>query len=136
VRPLTKLKKDIEFNQVLLDSIDEALTSLGEKAKASMYFYLQSNFGLPKKNIPDRVNEFADALEKIFGQGALQLETLIMKCLNEKVGGEYKWSGPKWLVPDLTFTKYVKLMRLFCEESENAADIEVLLDADEEEQEA
>jgi hypothetical protein len=131
VKPLTKPKKDTEFNEVLVEAIDEALMALGEKAKASLYMHLQTNFGLTKKEYSDRVSEFTDALEKIFGQGALQLQLLIMKCLNEKVGGSYEWSGPKWLVPDLTFTKYVKLMRIYYEDTNNVTDLEVMLDAGE-----
>jgi hypothetical protein len=60
-----------------------------------------------------------------------------MKCLNRKVEGSYEWSGPSWLVPDLTFTKYVKLMQLYFTAEDNTEDLEVLLDAGErEEQEA
>jgi len=76
-------------------------------------------------------------LERIFGQAALQLQILIMKCLNEKVQGSYEWSGPRWLVPDLTFTKYIKLMRLYWTDADNTGDVEVSLDAGErKEQEA
>ncbi|MGE5556637.1 MAG: hypothetical protein ACM3UY_10350 [Methanocella sp.] len=32
-----------------------------------------------------------------------------MKYLYDKVQCNYEWTGPKWLVPDLTFEKYVKL---------------------------
>lgn len=137
MKPLSKRKKEIEFNEVLLDAIDEALLTLGEKARTSIYLYLHANHALPKKDIPNRINDFADALEKILGQGAPQLEILVMKHLNEKVGGSYQWSGPKWLVPDLTFTKYVNLMRLHCEDTiDDSAEVEVLLDVGEEEQEA
>ncbi len=137
MKPLSKPKKEIDFNEALLNAIDQALLTLGEKAKASIYLYLQANYALPKKTIPDRINDFADALERILGQGAPQLEILIMKYLNEKVKGSYQWSGPKWLVPDLTFTKYVKLMRLYCEDTiDDSAQVEVLLDVGEEEQEA
>jgi hypothetical protein len=54
-----------------------------------------------------------------------------MKCLNEKVHGSYEWSGPSWLVPDLTFTKYVKLMQLHWTDAAVTGDVEVLLDAGE-----
>jgi len=131
---LSKPKTEQEFNEVLLQSIDEALVALGEKAKAGLYFHLEHTFHLSKKDIPDRIGDFAAALERIFGQGAEQIELLIMKALNKKVEATYKWSGPKWLVPDLTFTKYVKLMRLQCiENKEN--DVKVILDVGEQEEE-
>jgi len=131
---LSKPKTEQEFNEVLLQSIDEALVALGEKAKAGVYFHLQQTFALSKKDIPNRIGDFTDALEKIFGQGAEQIELLIMKSLNKKVQAVYKWSGPKWLVPDLTFTKYVKLMRLECIENGDT-DMEVIFNVEEQEKE-
>jgi hypothetical protein len=135
MNPLSKPKTEKEFNEVLLQSIDEALVALGEKAKAGLYFHLQNKFDLPKKDIPDRMSDFTSALERIFGQGAEQIELLIMKSLNKRIEATYKWSGPKWLVPDLTFTKYVKLMRLQCIVNKDS-DSEVILDAGEQEEEA
>lgn len=135
MRPLSKPKTEQEFNEVLLQSIDEALFTLGEKAKTGLYFHLQHTFALPKKDLPDRIGDFANALEKIFGQGAEQIELLIMKSLNKKVEATYKWSGPRWLVPDLTFTKYVKLTRIQCIESvREETYVEVILDVGEQEE--
>jgi hypothetical protein len=51
-----------------------------------------------------------------------------MKNLNEKVNCNYEWVGPKWLVPDLTFKKYLKLVQLCIEDAGKTGDIEVLLD--------
>ena len=137
MKSLTEIRKELEFNKILLEAIDEALLSLGELAKASLYLHLQNDFALPKHQIPLRIVDFVDALERIFGQAALQLQILIMKCLNEKVQGSYQWSGPRWLVPDLTFSKYIKLMRLYWIDADYTGDVEVLLDAGErKEQEA
>jgi hypothetical protein len=136
MRPLSKPKTEQEFNEALLQSIDEALMTLGKKAKTGLYFHLKHTFALPKKDIPDRIGDFVDALEKIFGLGAEQIELLIMKSLNKKVEATYKWSGPKWLVPDLTFTKYVKLTRLQCIESScEETYMEVILDVGEQQEE-
>ncbi len=130
-------QKVTDFDEVLLRAIDDALATLGDKAKSSIYLYLLAKYALPKVEIPDRIVDFADALERILGQGALHLEILIMKYINERVQGAYQYSGPSWLVPDLTFTKYVKLMRLHCQDNETVTDVEVYFDAGEqEEQEA
>jgi hypothetical protein len=51
-----------------------------------------------------------------------------MKCLNQQVECSYNWVGPKWLVPDLTFTKYVKLLELWYEDTEKNGKMEVILD--------
>jgi len=50
-----------------------------------------------------------------------------MKCLNQKVHCNYKWVGPKWLVPELTLVKYVKLVKLAVEDERKIGDVEVLL---------
>jgi hypothetical protein len=122
---LSKRNSEKEFSQILVESIDEAFLTLGETAKSSMYFYLETKFAIPKQDIPKRVDDFSDALEQIFGMAARQIEILIMKCLNQRVDCSYVWVGPKWLVPDLTFTKYVILMRICCEETGNNSNIEV-----------
>ncbi len=117
-----------EFTVILLGSIDEALSSLGEDAKRSIYFCLEQKFALPKKEIPSRINDFSDALEQIFGLGSRHLELLIMRKIHEKVDFLYKWEGPRWLVPDLTFKRYVELMRLHCEDEERIGEVEVIVD--------
>ena len=127
-RKLTKRKRQKKFNTLLLDSIDEALLSLGENARSSIYFHLETKFAISKKDIPDRVSDFSDALEQIFGLAASHLEILIMKYLNEKVNCAYQWTGPKWLVPELTFTKYVKLLKIWCGDTEKSCEVEVTLD--------
>jgi len=134
MKNLRKGKLEKKFSEILLESIDEALLKLGENTKSTIYFHLKTKFAISRHDIPDRVGDFSDALEQIFGVGAPQIEVLIMKCLNERVKSTYKWVGPKWLVPDLTFIKYVKLMRLCCEETGKIGDVEVVLNAGEQRQ--
>lgn len=45
-----------------------------------------------------------------------------------KVNCSYKWEGPKWLVPDLTFEQYVELMRTGYKEEEKTENLEVIVD--------
>lgn len=124
-------KSEKTFNDILIESIDDAFSSLGESAKQAIYYHLFTKFAIPKEEIPDRVNDFSNALEQIFGAGARQLEILIMKRLHEKIDCSYKWEGPKWLVPDLTFTKYVKLVKLCLEDNNKIGEVEIILDAEE-----
>ncbi len=125
---MAKTKTEKKFAVILLDSIDEAFSALGKKVQVSIYFHLETKFALPKQDIPDRSDDFLDALEQIFGQATRQVEILIMKSLNKKVKCNYEWTGPKWLVPELTFEKYVKLIRLCIEDSGENGMVEVLLD--------
>jgi hypothetical protein len=125
---LGKKKRENTFSTILLESIDKAFLTLGKNASASIYMHLEAKFAITKQDIPRRVNDFSDALEQIFGLAAQPLEILIMKFLNEKVNCTYNWVGPTWLVPDLSFTKYVKLLELWCEDTERIGEVEVILD--------
>ena len=128
---LNKRKRGNTFNNILLKSIDQSFTLLGEKAKTSIYIQLETKFANPREEIPKRVGDFADALEQIFGSATPQLEILIMKYLNQKVNCAYDWVGPKWLVPDLTLIKYIKLLELWCEENDKVCELEVMINAQE-----
>ena len=120
-----------KFENVVLNSIDAAFSSLGENVKRTIYFHLDHNFMIAKKDIPYKIDEFSDALEQIFGLGARHLELLIMKNLHERVECSYKWEGPKWLVPDLTFRKYVHLLKVCYEDNRRIGELEVVIDAGE-----
>ncbi len=91
------------FETVLLEAVDDALASLGDSARQSIYFHLENKFQIAKKDIPYRFEDFADGLEKIFGLGARFLEILIMKKLYEKIGQPLKWNESK----ELVFAEYV-----------------------------
>ena len=119
------------FDKAIQDSVDEAFSSLGELVKKSIYFHLEHKFLITKQEIPSRIDDFSDALEKIFGAGAKYLELLIMRNLYLKVNCSYRWEGPKWLVPDLTFKEYVELIRIRCEDEEKIGTFEVIVDAGE-----
>jgi len=123
-----------KFEDVLQDSIDEAFSSLGEAVKTSIYFHLEHKFLITRQDIPRRIEDFSDALERIFGLGAKHLELLIMKNLYEKVNCSYRWEGPKWLVPDLTFKKYVELIRIGYDYEEKIGTVEVMVDAGEQQE--
>ncbi len=120
-----------KFNNAIQDSVDEAFSSLGELVKNSLYFHLEHKFLISKQELPNRIADFSDALERIFGQGAKYIELLIMKNLYLKVNCSYKWEGPKWLVPQLTFKEYVELIRIRCEDEERIGKFEMIVDAGE-----
>jgi hypothetical protein len=128
MKQLARTKNELKFAALLLDAIDLAFIALGENVKFSIYLNLETKFGLAKQDIPDRIEDFSNALEQIFGQASKQLEILIMKYLNDKVKCNYTWVGPKWLVPNLTFEKYIKMVQMTVEGSGKSTDVEVLLD--------
>lgn len=95
------------FEEILLDAVDEALASLGESAKQSIYYHLEEKFRLPREEIPKRIGDFAEGLEKIFGIGARFLEILIMKRLYDRIGKPLEWDESK----EFLFVNYVEAAR-------------------------
>jgi hypothetical protein len=77
--------KSKDFDRLLLNSIDDALLSLGESARQSIYFHIENNFSVPRNQIPNNLQDFQFTLEKIFGVGARFIEILIMKNLYKKI---------------------------------------------------
>jgi len=92
-----------DFDELLLEAVDEGLSSIGGSAKHAIFFYLETVFQIKKREIPNRIEDFAAAIEKIFGLGANCIELLIMNHLYEKVKGIVQLHEPK----DFTFVKYV-----------------------------
>jgi len=75
-----------EFNEALLEAIDSAFSSLGKSCRRALYFHLETTFRLPRRQIPERLDEFDEALETIFKRGAVFLEKLILRKLCETLG--------------------------------------------------
>jgi len=96
-------RKRKAFENLLIEAVDEGLASLGESAKQAIYFHLEDKFKIVKKDIPYRLEDFTDGLEKIFGLGAHFIEILIMKSLFEKIGQPLEWNQSK----ELVFVEYV-----------------------------
>jgi len=104
-----ELLRDRAFKKLLLEAVDEALSSLGDSSKQAIYFYLEETFKINRQNIPNKIEEFTNAIEKIFGQGAKILELQIIKHLYEKVGRDFEYFPEK---DDLLFTEYVEAVYL------------------------
>lgn len=95
------------FEKLLLDAVDEGLSSLGKSSRKAIYFHLEKDFNIKKKEIPCKIEVFEDSIEKIFGAGADFLEILIMKRLHEKVGGTLEL----YESIDFTFSEYVTVAK-------------------------
>ena len=71
---------------------------------------------ITRQDIPYIVEDFSDAIEQIFELDARHLEILFMKNLHAKLEvtckwPTYGWPLSKWIVPEMTFQEYVRLMR-------------------------
>lgn len=105
-----------DFEKLLLEAVDEELTTLGESSKQALYFHLEQGFRIKKHDIPYKTEAFADAIEKIFGMGADFLEILIMKRLYAKIGHRVKLNTSE----NLTFTEYIVAAKRSFHQSRNA----------------
>jgi hypothetical protein len=93
--------------QNVLEAIVEAFSSLGEPVEKKVFCTLEKSFGIRQREISYRIEEFSDALEIIFGLGAIPLEISVVRRLHKNVAAEYEWDAPEWVVSKLTFKEYV-----------------------------
>jgi len=114
------------FEDLLLEAIDDAFFSLGESAKTAIYFHLEKTFAINKKEIPNHLQGFSNALERIFGIGARHIEIQVMKNLNLKIDAQLKKVHPHFLDPDLTFEKYVSQKKANYNTFVNSSNFEVM----------
>ena len=108
--------KKERFDEFLSQSIDEALTSLGEPVKNSLYQHLEVDFNIQKNEIPENIEVFSNIIHKIFGLGACRLERKFLKNLNAKVQSiaelpECECSLSNWIVMEVSFEEYVTKIR-------------------------
>ena len=75
-----------QFDGLLLEAIDKALSSLGNSIMHTIYFHLEKSFFIKRDEIPYRLGAFTQAIENIFGVGADVLEILIANKLYEEIG--------------------------------------------------
>jgi hypothetical protein len=76
----------MNLEELVLEAIDESLSSMGQNCKKSIYFHLENDYNLNKLEIPFRIKDFSEAIEKIFGVGAKILEIQILRILFKKMG--------------------------------------------------
>lgn len=98
---------DMDFRKLLLEAVEDGLSLLGDCSKQTLYNHLESNFKIGKQDIPDKIEQFSDAIEKIFGQSAKLLQIEIIKNLYKKVKSDFEYPDKK---SELVFIEYVKAL--------------------------
>jgi hypothetical protein len=92
-----------QFDNFLIESIDETLSLLGTSVKNELYLRLEVNFNMTKKDIPQRLEEFLFILHRIFNLGASRLEVKFLRNLDEKIP-----SGSKCIVADCSVSNWIE----------------------------
>jgi hypothetical protein len=77
------------FHKLILDAIDYGLASLGNSSKKRLYILLEEKFQIKKEEIPEKIYEFTQAIEEIFGFAAKIIEIQIMEWLYKQVNSEF-----------------------------------------------
>ena len=69
-----------DYDEVFTDSVEQALSLLGQAPKEIIYVMLENDYGIAKSDIPQRFGEFSDVLKRILGPGA----DIILKSIIER----------------------------------------------------
>jgi signal peptidase I len=81
----TLVLSESSLNSILMGSIDEAFSALGEEVQITLYRELEHQFAIKKKQIPKKLDNFSVALEKIFGANAEKLDLLLVKTFKKNL---------------------------------------------------
>jgi hypothetical protein len=74
------------FNQLLLQVIDDVLTSIGNSTKNIIYLCLSNRKGISREQIPQRINDFHETLESVLGEkGVMLIEERILELLEARI---------------------------------------------------
>jgi hypothetical protein len=79
-----------QFRKALLEAVNEGLLALGESARHAIYSHLERRGSIRREEVPDRLGDFASALEGLIGAGAKVLEKAMVKRLYSKLGLAFK----------------------------------------------
>ena len=71
------------LDQPLIESIDAALSALGTSTRDSILLYLRKKYSISMEDIPQRMDEFLQALRSLLGYGARVIEKLVIARLVE-----------------------------------------------------
>ncbi len=93
----------------IMTAVDDSLSSFGDSFKQVIYFQLENAFHIKRQEIPQRIDEFALALEEIFGIGAPLIEMKILKELHDRLPNFVHFPRGD----ELVFTDYVKSLYYF-----------------------
>ncbi|MGQ9552238.1 MAG: hypothetical protein ACUVUE_07420 [Candidatus Bathycorpusculaceae bacterium] len=109
------LLSDDIFYSVLSEAVDEALSAvIGDAGRQALYFRLRVSYGIKKGDVPFKVEQFAQAVEDIFGEGARLIEIEILKRLYKKASAHVKLGRFENFLNgdlDLTFTGYISALK-------------------------
>jgi len=100
-----------KFDDALHKAVDFAFNSLGKSCRQALYFHLKTTFHISRTEIPEKVEEFDDAVRLIFKGGAGFLERLILEKLCESFEIKFKEKNPLSFVEAISKVRGMVLER-------------------------
>jgi uncharacterized protein with von Willebrand factor type A (vWA) domain len=76
-------KKNLDT--ILLESIDQVFSLVGEPAKSTIYSTLKEKHNVPFDEIPFKIEEFSKALKETFGSNAAIFEQQIIQVMSSEI---------------------------------------------------
>ena|GEM_PF-562535 len=99
-------KSGTEFNALLIDSVDEAISEvLGGRVTRAFWYHYQAFLGIGRDEMPDHLDKLFSSLKGMFGVGGETLGRVIVKKLYAKA------NIPLELKPDRTLTEYATALK-------------------------
>jgi hypothetical protein len=95
-----------KFDFLLLESIDQAIADLlGRRARDAIYDHLATHYRYGREEIPEKIDQFYQFLEEMFGSGAKTLGRTVIRRMFDKLGYEYV------NVPGFQFFDYLEALK-------------------------
>ncbi len=98
-----------KFDSLIIEAIEESLSSFESFDKQEVYFYLENTFKIRKWEIPRKIEHFTDAIEQLLGIGAKLVEVRIIKAIHKRIP-EFVFA-PK--TGAIIFKDYITSLRAF-----------------------
>ena len=98
-----------KFNTAIIEAVEESFSLFTTSVKKAAYLHLEKAFKIKKQEIPSRIEDFADAMEQMFGVGAKLIQIRIIEALHKRIKG-FMFFPKKG---DVDFKEYVASLRAF-----------------------
>src|SRR5208283_1110211 len=72
------------FENSVAEAIDDVFSALGDANKQAIYRHLKNNYCINENEIPCKIEDFAKAIDQIFGSAAKLIEIKIIEQLHAK----------------------------------------------------
>jgi len=88
-----------DFNDLLIDSVDETITEvLGSRVTSAFWYHYQAYLGVSRDEMPYRLPTLFESLKGVFGVGGETLGRIVVKKLYAKANVPLNYSSDRSLL--------------------------------------